>query len=102
MKLKRMAAGGFVGAIALGAMVLAGPAAEAATATPASAQDACDIAVNDGIFTLLYFGMDTPAEATAQNVYNYLIFDAYYEGVQSTEGGDFWQVAGVVYVDCGL
>ena len=31
MKLKRVMAGGFVGAIAVGTMVLAGPTAEAAT-----------------------------------------------------------------------
>ena len=102
MKLKRMAAGGFVGAIAVGAMVMAGPAAEAATATPASAQDVCGNAVSDGIFTLEYFGLLTPAQATPQTVYDYLLFDANVLGVQSAEGGDLWQVAGVVYVDCGL
>ena len=82
MNIKRIAAGGLVGVAAIGTMIVAGPVAQAATATttmttPAAAQGLCDNAVAHGILVLQHYGFITPRSPyTWQDVYNYLMFDA--------------------------
>jgi hypothetical protein len=70
---KRMVTGGLVAAVAAGAMVLSGPAAEAA---PARSAGLCSDAVNKGLYFLEVNGLSVPNPPTWQNVFVFLDFYA--------------------------
>lgn len=68
-------AGGLVGAVALGAMVIAGPTAEAATAIPATG-GYCSALTFEAAQWLYNTGLSVPDPITAQNVINNVVFYA--------------------------
>ncbi|GAA1889443.1 hypothetical protein [Streptantibioticus ferralitis] len=72
---RAMAASGLVAAAATGAMVLAGPTAEAATARPSYNSTQCSLWMNYSIQQLSNYGLLTPPY-DPKAVINYLLFDA--------------------------
>ena len=104
--IKRIAAGGLVGVAVAGTMIVAGPTAQAATATttvttPATAQGLCSNAVAQGILALQSNGLITPRSPyTWQDVYRYIMFDLNTSGVYGQAGYVLSLRAQAIHDDC--
>lgn len=86
VNIKRFLTAGLVGAIAIGTLALAGPTAEAATATPARPQISCGDLIQEAANLLIANGFRVVSPETPQNIANELVYAAqFWSGEASVE-----------------